>query len=285
MTIIDDILGNMEKLSNKQKIIAEYLIINSAKVGFMSLKDMSSEIGVSEVTILNFCKSIEVDSFTELKKLFQELVKKQLQIPNEIKSSLQELENLDDVYNNCIHTHKLNYKKAISHNNINVFQGISKIISESRNVYICGQGMSKVIADYINSRLRLINIDSKIIELGDTIESSIELVRATKEDCFILISFPKYSHNAINLAQYLVKNDYTYITITDSDKSPLIKDSKYALKSYSESLVFHNFISSTISLIEILLVILSFNMKDKLMMHLDNLEKIQSFLLKDLNNQ
>ncbi|SHK01394.1 MurR/RpiR family transcriptional regulator [Paramaledivibacter caminithermalis] len=284
MTIIDNILNNIDKLSNKQKIIAEYLIKNSGKVGFMSLKDISQEINVSEVTILNFCKSIGINSFIQLKKSFQQLIEEQLYVPNEIKSSLQELDNLNDVYNNIIQIHKLNYDRALSNNNIQTFQEISDLISNSNRIYICGQGISKVIAEYLNNRLRLINIDSKIIEVGDLMEASIDFTRATAEDCFILISFPKYSQNIVNIAEYLNQNKLTYIAISDSDESPLAKNSKYSLKNYSESLVFHNFISSTICLIEILVVILSFNMKKKLMLHLDNLEKIQSLLSQDLNN-
>jgi DNA-binding MurR/RpiR family transcriptional regulator len=284
LTIIDNILNNIDKLSNKQKIIAEYLIKNSGKVGFMSLKDISQEINVSEVTILNFCKSIGINSFIQLKKSFQQLIEEQLYVPNEIKSSLQELDNLNDVYNNIIQIHKLNYDRALSNNNIQTFQEISDLISNSNRIYICGQGISKVIAEYLNNRLRLINIDSKIIEVGDLMEASIDFTRATAEDCFILISFPKYSQNIVNIAEYLNQNKLTYIAISDSDESPLAKNSKYSLKNYSESLVFHNFISSTICLIEILVVILSFNMKKKLMLHLDNLEKIQSLLSQDLNN-
>ncbi len=100
MSIIDDISDNMENLSNKQKIIAEYVIRNRGKIGFMSLKELSEKINVSEVTILNFCKSIDVDSYTELKRLFQELVKKELHIPTEIKSSLLDIDNAVDAYNN-----------------------------------------------------------------------------------------------------------------------------------------------------------------------------------------
>lgn len=285
MTIIDNILNNMNNLSNKQKVIAEYLIKNNGKVGFMSLKDISQEINVSEVTILNFCKSIGINSFIQLKKSFQQLIEEQLYVPNEIKSSLQELDNLNDVYNNTIQIHKLNYERALNNNDIKTFQEISDLISNSKRIYICGQGISKVIADYLNNRLKLINIDSKIVKVGDLMEASIDFTRATAEDCFILISFPKYSQNIINIAEYLNQNNLTYIAISDSDESPLAKNSKYSLKNYSESLVFHNFISSTICLIEILVVVLSFNMKDKLMLHLDNLEKIQSLLSQNLNSQ
>lgn len=285
LTIIDIISVKFDKLSNKQKKIAEYVMKNRDKIGFMNLKEMSTKINVSEVTILNFCKSIGIDSFTELKRQFQELIITQLHVPTEIKHSLQELDNLNDVVNNTIQIHKFNYEKIIQNNDINVLNEVSQIISKAKTIYICGQGLSKVIAEYLSKRLKIINIDSKILEIGDIMSSSIELTKVTKDDCFILISFPKYSHNIINLAQYLNDNNYSFITITDSNKSPLVREAKAVLKCDSDSLIFHNFISATISLIELLLVVLSFNMKDKIMLHLDNLEQIRSSLMNYITSE
>ena len=279
MTIIGKILNNMDKLSNKQKKIAGYLIRNSEVIGFMSLKELSKEINVSEVTILNFCKSIGIDSFTELKKLFQELTKEKLVVPTKMKSSLSEIESLDDAYNNTINLLKFNQKRTIEDNDINVLKEISHILSKSRRVYICGQGMSRVIAECLKSRLKLINIDSRIIELGDGILSSIELLQADKKDSFILISFPEYAPKVVNLAKYLEYNNYSLICITDSEKSPLAKYSKYALKCYSDSLGVPNFISSAIWIIEVLIVMICFMLKEDLISHLDNLEKLSSSLM------
>lgn len=285
LTVVDNISRNMDRLSNKQKNIAEYLIRNSGKIGFMSLKEISEEIGVSEVTILNFCKTIDIESFTELKRLFQELVKQELHIPTEIKYSLLELESIDDAYNNTIQIQKFNYEKIIRENNMDMFADISKEITEAERVYICGMGMSKVIAEYLDRRLKLIYIDSKIIDMGDILPSCIDIQRATTKDAFILISFPEYSPNVIGLSKYLSQNNISFISITDGDNSPLAQNSTHILKCPSDSLVFHNFISSTICLIEILLVILSFNMKNKLVSHFDNLEKLQTSLIKSINEE
>lgn len=280
LNIIDTISDNMNQLTNKQKIISEYLIENSDKIGFMSLKEISEEINVSEVTILNFCKSIGVDSFTALKKFFQEIVLNQHDVHTKIKVSLQEINNSYDAYNNTIKLQKFNYENVIKNNNIDVINEISQVISRSRKIYICGQGMSEVVAEYLNSRLKLINFDSKIVEIGDVISSSIELSKATKEDCFILITFPKYSGNVIGLSKYLNKNNYTFLSITDDDNSPIAENAEHVLKSNSDSLVFLNFISQTICLIEILLVMISFNVKDNLMFHINDVNKIRSTLTK-----
>ncbi len=283
MTVVDNISRNMDRLSNKQKNIAEYLIRNSRKIGFMSLKEISEAVNVSEVTILNFCKTIDIDSFTELKRLFQELVKQELHIPTEIKYSLLELESIDDAYDNTIQIQKFNYEKIIRENNMDTIADISKKIIDAERIYICGMGMSKVVAEYLDRRLKLIYIDSKIVDIGDILPSCIDIQRSTNRDIFILISFPEYSPNVIGLSRYLSQNHISFISITDGDNSPLAKNSTHILKCPSDSLVFHNFISSTICLVEILLVIISFNMKDKLVPHFDNLERLQSSLIKNIN--
>lgn len=284
LEIVGIISDNLEHLTNKQKIIAQYLINNSDKIGFMSLKEISEEINVSEVTILNFCKNIGIDSFTELKKLFQELITRQFDVPIKVKSSLKEIKNSYDAYNNTIKLQRFNHERIIKDNSIGDLEEISQVISKTKKVYICGQGMSEVIAEYLNSRLKLINIDSRIVKVGDIISASLDFSRATEEDCFILISFPKYSHNVIGLSRYLIENNYTFISITDSDESPIAKGSKYILRCNSSSLVFLNFISATTCLIEILLVMISFNMRDNLMMYLEKLEQIRSSLKKQVKN-
>ncbi|WP_202710395.1 MurR/RpiR family transcriptional regulator [Sporosalibacterium faouarense] len=284
MNIIQNISNNLESLSTKQKIIAKYLIQNKDKIGFMTLKELSEETNVTEVTIINFCKSIRLESFTEMRKQFQELIKKELHVPTKMKTSLEELENLNDAFNNTVQIQKLNFDKVLKNNNVDTFQTVSSYIENARTVYICGLGVSKVIVDYLSSRLKLINIDVRILEVRDMGLVSMELSRATADDCFILISFPSYSHIVINLSKYLSDKEYKFIVLTDSEKSPLAKNANVVLKSYTESQVFYNFISATVCLIELLLVVICFNMKDKIMINLEDLDEIQASLIKDINN-
>lgn len=279
MTILDDISEKMDSFSNKQKDIAKYLMKNSRKVGFMSLKELSEEIGVSEVTVLNFCKIIGVNSFVDLKKLFQDLVKRELNIPKEIKNSLLELESVEDAYNNTIQIQRLNYDKIIRENSLDEFKEISKTIMSANKIYICGMGMSKVMAEYLSSRLALIDIESDLVDVGDLLTTSMDLKKITRKDIFIIISFPEYSPNAIGLSKYLLKEDIPYISITDNNSAPIAKGAKNTLVCPNNSLVFHNFISSTISLVELLLVILSFMMKDSLVEHFSKLDDVQNDLV------
>lgn len=285
INIIDYISDNLDTLSNKQKVIGKYLINNKDRICFMSLKQLSEEINVSEVTILNFCKTIGVESFTEMKKQFQDIIKKELYIPKEIKSSLMELDSLDDAFQNTIQIQKRNYERIIKMNDLDTLKEVAKIIGNAKTIYICGQGLGRILVDYLNIRLSLINIDSRVLEIGDIKAASVDIARVKEGDLFILISFPKYSHNVVSLAEYLKENNLSFISITDSLKSPISKNAEMVLKCDSDSLIFHNFISSAMALIELLLIVLCFNIKDKLIVHLDNLENIRSSLIRNITSE
>lgn len=276
MNIIENMSNYLDSLSNKQKAIAKYLMRNKDKIAFMSLKELSGELNISEVTILNFCKSIDVESFTELKKEFQELIKEELKVPAKMKSSLEELDSLEEAIKNTIHIQKQNYEKMIS-DNIEILQKACKYIENAKTVYICGLGVSNQICEYLRPRLKILNIDARTLEIDNIVMLGNDLARATKDDLFILISFPTYSPPVVNLARYLAMHHLNFIALTDSERSPVAQGANLVLKSENRSLVFYNFISATISLVELLLVILSFNIKDKILSDAEKMEKVQDF--------
>lgn len=285
MNILDRIELNFDNLSRKQQKIAQYLMENRNEAGFMSLKEMSAKIKVSEVTILNFCKSIGVDSFVQLKKDFQNVIKEELHVPSEIRNSLDELKSLQEAYENSINMHRENTEQIIKANSLGSVEKGAEIIRNARRILICGQGISKIIAEYLHVRLRLLNIDARILEIGDIINTSVELGGITKEDCFILISFPVYSQSLVGLSRYLKKRDLPFISMTDTEKSPIADHADSVLLCNSKALVFQNSISAPLFLAEILLDTLSYKMKGKLMVSLDQLEETRQDLAAELLSQ
>lgn len=285
MNILDRIESNFDHLSRKQQQIAQYLVENRNKAGFMSLKEMSAKIKVSEVTILNFCKSIGVDSFVQLKKDFQNVIKEELHVPNEIRDSLEELKSLEEAYENSINMHRENTEQIIKVNFLKNVEESAEIIRKARRIFICGQGISKIISEYLHVRLRLLDIDARILEIGDIINTSVELGGIAKDDCFILISFPVYSQNLVGLSRFLQKRDLSFVAMTDTKKSPIAEHASSVLLCNSKALVFQNSISAPMFLSEILLDTLSFKMKEQLMVSLDKLEETREALAEELLSQ
>lgn len=275
LTIIQKIKNDYEQLSKKRKLIADYLINHQSNIPFMSLDDLSKALKVSEVTILNFCKAMGVSSYVELKKNFELLIKDSLKAPAKMKASLEDIHSVDEAYNNAVQTQQYNFDQLHNSNSLNAFEDASHIIAKARHVYICGLGISTMVCAFLQERLRTLDIDAIQLNLADLSLLSHDLYKANEKDIFILISFPDYSEETVQLKNYLIKNNLKYIGITDNSASPLVKGAEVILYSENKSVVFYNFISSSITLVEILLTILSYLLKDRLIPKIKNLKDIQ----------
>ena len=56
MNIIEVIKNNYNNLTNKQKLVADYLTNKPSDICYISLSTLSKKISCSEVTILNFAR-------------------------------------------------------------------------------------------------------------------------------------------------------------------------------------------------------------------------------------
>ena len=279
MNVIEKIESVYEGLSKKRKYIARYLLDNKSNIPFMSLDELSSELNVSEVTILSFCKSIEVASYVELKKEFEILIKEELKVPAKIKSSLEELLSVEDAYKNAIQTQKFNFEKLASNNKLEDYKAGAELIASSRNIYLCGLGSSKIVCEFLQERLRTLGVNALCLNLEDTSLFSHNLIGVNGEDLFILIAFPDYSSGTVKLKDYLKKHQLKYLSITNVSSSPITDGAEVVLLSENRSLVFYNFISSTIILSEVLLIVLSYTKKDQLIPRISRVKEIQEFFL------
>ena len=62
---MDDILTIIRKkkngLTKKQRIVAEYMLEHQDEMSYITLRDLSRKIGVTEITILNTCQALGFD--------------------------------------------------------------------------------------------------------------------------------------------------------------------------------------------------------------------------------
>lgn len=280
MSIIEKIKANDLKLSKKQKTISEYLVRYPERIPFMSLNELSQELNVSEVTILNYCKSIDVESFTELKKAFQVRIQEKLSFPGKMKSSLDELESIKEAYVNAMEIQRRNFNRLGTLNSIEAIDTACSEIMAARKVFLCGMGVSRFISQYLNDRFRSIGVDSVSLNLEEFNLFGKDLIQATDEDLFILIAFPDYSPETVRLRDYLVENQLPFLSVTNCAESDIAEGAKALLMAENKSLVFYNFLSNTFALLEVLLTVLSYRLKDTLMPDLKKILSVQDYFRK-----
>ena len=71
MDIIESIKKRSTELTRKQYMVAKYMIDHPDEMAYITLKELSRDIGVTEITILNTCASLGYESFTQIKYEFR----------------------------------------------------------------------------------------------------------------------------------------------------------------------------------------------------------------------
>ena len=78
MVIIENIKKRSTELTRKQYMVAMYMIDHPDEMAYITLKELSQNIGVTEITILNTCASLGYEGFTQIKYEFRkDIIQKQ----------------------------------------------------------------------------------------------------------------------------------------------------------------------------------------------------------------
>lgn len=79
MTIIEQIQEKHPFLPRKQREVADYMISDPERMSYVTLKEISQDTGITEMTILKTCNSLGYRSYSELKYEFRKYASLQLE--------------------------------------------------------------------------------------------------------------------------------------------------------------------------------------------------------------
>ena len=74
MEILKRIEDTYPKMTRKQKKIADYMVEHAENMAFITLRELSREVEITEITILNMCKALGYESFNEVKYEFRKYI-------------------------------------------------------------------------------------------------------------------------------------------------------------------------------------------------------------------
>lgn len=285
MDIIKEIKTKYGNLSKKQKSIADYLLKNENEIGFKTLKEVSVEVGATEVTIINFCKKIGLQNFTDLKLQFQDLILKKTSPTQKLFKNIQKESMKNDLFRKIMDMQLNNHQSTMVRLSEDDLKHVVKLIDNSKKIYVFCEGLSQFVGLYLENRLERLGIDVEVIDSSSISTSFMfKTLRFSKDHLFIAITYPNYSEIVLKLSEYVKGKEFNLIGITDKESSPLKEYSDVLFCSENDSLVFYNSIHSAISIVEIIATILSNYCQDKLSMIVDEIEEIESIFEEFIDN-
>ena len=260
-------------MSKGHRKIANYILENYDKAGFMTALKLGETAGVSESTAVRFAYELGFEGYPEFQKELSETARRKLTFiqrmdlaENRTKGQdvLQRVTNLDI---DSIRSTMENISKE-------EFSSIVDIITSARKVYIIGSRSAEPLAVFLHYYLNLMLDEVINVKSSGTTEVLQQVLKINKDDVIIGISFPRYSAQTLNALQYASDRNANVIAITDSLSSPIAKVSKYTLLAKSNMNSFVDSLAGPLSLLNALLVSISVIKKDELSKTFSTLEKI-----------
>jgi len=282
--LIKVIQNNYNSLSKGQKLIAEYIMDNYDKAAFMTAATLGETVGVSESTVVRFANTLGYDGYRELQKELQELIKNKLTTVQRISLS-KDFSDYENALKQVVKKDMDNIEKTLNELDYEAFQKAVEITLEADNVYILGLRSSSFLAGYLGFYLNFLLDSVKIISFGanDVFE---QLLKATKDDVIIGISYPRYSKRTLEALDYGREKGCNIIGITDSLVSPAAQYADVTLIASSSMLSFVDSLVAPMSLINAFIVALGMEKKDDITTYFEDLEKIwKKHSVYDTNNK
>ena len=244
MDVLQYITQNYNKFTNREKLIADYLLKTKESIIGMSAKEIGEITGTSAPTVVRFAKKIGFDSLNEMK------LKLTISMSKDEDSQFEYLSK--DLSTKGI----INGVKGSMHSIIDATVSLLKeedidkavdLLIKAKNIYIFGVGVSGLVAQDFYYKLSRIN--KRCIAHTDTHLQITSSVLMEKGDVAIAISYSGDTKEVILCAENAKKRNIPVISITKASvDNKLANISDIALKvPYVEKSLRECAISSRIS--------------------------------------
>lgn len=196
--------------------IANYVLENSSEVVGMSVTELAGATGVSEGSVINFCRQLDLTGFQQFKlSLAQEVV----QPVQYIHEDLQRDDDASTVCRKMFHSGMQALRDTLSVLDPQAVHEAVQIVRQARRVEIYGIGSSAPIAEDAQYRMLRIGIEAKAVV--DSHVQAISASRTNSDVAVLTISHSGATHETVTATQLAKEAGAKTIVITNFARSPI----------------------------------------------------------------
>ena len=274
---MNDIIKNIEDksktLSKSHKKIAEYILEKCEKAAYMTAGRLSESVGVSESTVVRFACEMGYEGYPAFQKALQGYMKSQLTTAQRMELACEKIGG-GDIVSSTLKADISYIEKTLETLDKAQFEMAADAISKADKIYITGVRSAAGLAEFARFYLHLIFDNVHMIKSTGGDDLFEQILNVGKNDVVIGISFPRYSKNTLKALSYAKAGGATVIGITDSENSPVAKESDICLVSRSDTASFVDSLVAPLSVINALIAAVGIKNRDKMQKNLEKLERI-----------
>jgi DNA-binding MurR/RpiR family transcriptional regulator len=236
--------------SRRQRVLAKWILTHYQRVAFATIKELADLAGVSESTIVRFAKVLGFTGYPAFQKEIRRILRSDLKGNERFRLAYESQRRSTNPLSKII-------KKEIEnigylHDNFDekVFRKTLSAIKHASEIVVVGTRSSAPLAYHLWFGLTKLEIRVKRV-LAITTETYDEINRLDRRALIIVIGFPRYLRELLDILSFAKKRGIKTITITDSPFSSLLGD--LSLFSPAESTSFMAFHCAPLVLINALI--------------------------------
>ncbi|MGN0291565.1 MAG: MurR/RpiR family transcriptional regulator [Lachnospiraceae bacterium] len=260
-------------LSKGQKMLATYITDNYDKAVFLTAAKLGEVVGVSESTVVRFATHLGYKGYPDFQKALEELVRNKL-------NSVQRMEvtygriSQSEILESVLQSDAERIKESLGMIDGNAFEMAVETILNAKRIYIVGIRSCAPLASFLAFYLNMMFEDVRLLSTNSSSELFEQMVRISKDDVIIGISFPRYSMRTLKAMEFANNRSAKVITITDSVHSPMNLYSSCNLIAKSDMASIVDSLVAPLSVINALIVALCMKKQGEVVQTLEMLEDI-----------
>lgn len=260
-------------LSKGQKILATYITDNYDKAVFLTAAKMGQVVGVSESTVVRFATHLGYKGYPEFQKALEEMVRNKL-------NSIQRMEvtygriSQSHILETVLQSDQEKIKDTLEHIDEHAFELAVDTIIKAKHIYIVGIRSCAPLAAFMAFYFNRMFENVTLLQTNNSSELFEQMVRISKDDVIIGISFPRYSMRTLKAMEFANNRNAKVITLTDSVHSPMNLYSSCNLIARSDMASIVDSLVAPLSVINALIVALCMKKQGEVAKTLETLEDI-----------
>lgn len=270
VTFFKQIKDKSAVLSMKQLKIADYLLRHYDKAAFLTAAELASRVEVSESTAIRFAITLGYGGYPEFQSHLQNIIVEELTSTERLKLSIHS-ETKDDILSRTFRKEADNIMATYRHISADDFRVAVDMIIHSKGVFISGVRASACLVRYFGFQFRKIREDVTEITHGGK-ESWDIIRRAGPEDLLVVIAFPRYAREIVELLDFALDLKMRVVGITDRMTSPIAVRCKPTLLVPFELVTFVDLYSAPCALLAALISEVAIREKKRTISSLEQFE-------------
>ncbi|PAO30012.1 transcriptional regulator [Vibrio vulnificus] len=203
--------SNIEPLSKKLRLVADYVMENAHDVQYQTITDLARNTKTSEATVLRLCRDMGYKGYSDFRMALA------VDLSQSANNSQPKIDgDICDVSAQSAVESLLDTAKLIDRNSL---KRICELIYKAQFIGCVGVGASSIVGRYL--AYRLVRIGKKAIMYEDTHLAAMSARRSTTGDIWFSVSSSGTTKEVIHAASQAHKRGVPVISLTNISHSPL----------------------------------------------------------------